>query len=91
MNETRRADPLAVLASTAERAEPELAAIVQAENDDAEARSLGMIGERFADVADMATAGRTATMLDRLVHAGSGVAPTTRRLTCSPRCVIMTT
>ena len=71
VNETRRADPLAVLAASAERAEPDLAAIVQAEHDDAEARSLATIGERFADVAELATAGRTATMLDRLVGDGT--------------------
>ena len=71
VNETRRADPLGVLAATAERAEPDLAAIVQAEHDTAEAQSLATIGERFADVAEQATAGRTATMLDRLLGDGT--------------------
>jgi len=70
-NETARRDPLGVLAATAERAEPDLAAIVQAEQDTAEAASLATIGERFADVAEQATAGRTATMLDRLLGDGA--------------------
>jgi len=71
VNETVRRDPLGVLATTAERAEPDLAAIMQAEQDTAEAQSLVTIGERFADVAEQATAGRTATMLDRLVGDGT--------------------
>jgi len=70
-NETARRDPLGVLAATAERAEPDLAAIVQAEQDTAEAASLATIGGRFADVAEQATAGRTATMLDRLLGDGA--------------------
>jgi hypothetical protein len=71
VNETPRRDPLAVLAATMERDEPDLAAIVQAEHDTAEAGSLATIGERFADVAEQATAGRTAAMLDRLVDDGT--------------------
>ena len=71
VNQTPRRDPLAVLAATMERDEPDLAAIVQAEHDTAEASSLATIGERFADVAEQATAGRTATMLDRLVDDGT--------------------
>ena len=79
VNQTRRAEPLAVLANTAERAEPDLAAIVHAEQDAAEAQSLATIGERFADVAEQATAGRTATMLDRL--AGDGTLTAAQRAT----------
>jgi conjugative relaxase-like TrwC/TraI family protein len=71
VNQTRRADPLAVLANTAERAEPDLAAIVHAEQDADQAASLATLGERFADIAEQATAGRTATMLDRLVGDGT--------------------
>jgi hypothetical protein len=71
VNQTPRRDSLAVLAATMERDEPDLAAIVQAEHDTAEAQSLATIGERFADVAEQATAGRTATMLDRLVDDGT--------------------
>jgi conjugative relaxase-like TrwC/TraI family protein len=71
VNQTVRRDPLGVLTATAERAEPDLAAIVQAEHDTAEAASLATIGQRFADVAEQATAGRTATMLDRLVGDGT--------------------
>jgi hypothetical protein len=68
VNQTARQDPLGVLAGTAERADPDLAATVHAEQDAAEAASLRTIAERFADAAELATAGRTATMLDRLVH-----------------------
>ena len=71
VNQTRRADPLAVLAATAERAEPEAAALTHADDDVAQARSLRSVGELFADAAEIATAGRTATMLDRLTHDGT--------------------
>ena len=71
VNETVRRDPLGVLAGTAERAGPDLAAIIEAEQNAAEAASLRTIAERFADVAEIATAGRTATMLDRFVHDGT--------------------
>jgi hypothetical protein len=70
VNETPRRDPLGVLAASAERAEPGLAAIVEAEDDQAEARSLRSIAELFTDAAELATAGRTAAMLDRLTHDG---------------------
>lgn len=71
VNETPRRDPLGVLAANIERDEPELAAIIEAEQNRDEAASLRTIGERFADAAELATAGRTATMLDRLVHDGA--------------------
>src|SRR6266536_2718215 len=71
VNHTRRQDPLGMLAANIERDEPDLAAVVQAEHDTADAASLATIGERFADVAEQATAGRTATMLDRLVDDGT--------------------
>jgi conjugative relaxase-like TrwC/TraI family protein len=71
VNQTRRQDPVGMLAANIERDEPDLAAIVQAEHDTADAASLATIGERFADVAEQATAGRTANMLDRLVDAGT--------------------
>jgi conjugative relaxase-like TrwC/TraI family protein len=71
VNQTRRADPVAVLAATVERAEPDLAAIIYAEQDAADAQSLATIAERFADAAEQATAGRTATMLDRLTGDGT--------------------
>src|SRR6266536_2727406 len=79
VNETVLRDPLGVLAATAERAQPDLAAIIQAEQDAAEAQFLATIGERFADVAEQATAGRTATMLDRL--AGDGTLTPAQRAT----------
>ncbi len=71
VNETPRRDPLGMLAANMERDEPELAAIIEAEQNAADAASLRTIGERFADVAELATAGRTATMLDRLVNDGA--------------------
>ena len=70
VNHTERSDPLAVLAASIARAEPEVAAIVEAEQDAATAASVATIGERFADAAELATAGRTATTLDRLVDDG---------------------
>jgi conjugative relaxase-like TrwC/TraI family protein len=70
VNQTARRDPLGVLAANMERDEPELAAIIEAEQNDTDAGSLRTIGERFADVTALATAGRTATLLDRLVHDG---------------------
>jgi conjugative relaxase-like TrwC/TraI family protein len=71
VNQTPRRDPIGVLAANIERDEPELAAIIEAENNAADAASLRTIGERFADVAELASAGRTATMLDRLVNDGT--------------------
>jgi len=71
VNQTVRRDPLGVLAATADRAEPDLAAIVQAEQNADQAASLATIGQRFADIAEQATAGRTAAMLDRLVGDGT--------------------
>ncbi len=71
VNETPRRDSLGMLAANMERDEPELAAIIEAEQNAADAASLRTIGERFADVAELATAGRTATMLDRLVNDGA--------------------
>jgi conjugative relaxase-like TrwC/TraI family protein len=70
VNSTPRQDPLGVLVTAAERAEPDLAAIVHAEHNQAEAASLATIGDRFADACELATAGRTATLLDRLVDDG---------------------
>ena len=71
VNETDHRDPLGVLAANLDRDEPELAAIVEAEQNAADAASLRTIAERFTDVAELATAGRTATMLDRLVNDGA--------------------
>ena len=70
-NQVVHRDPLAVLARPDERAEPGVAAIVEAEQNQAEAESLRTAAERFADVCEQATAGRTATMLDRLVDRGA--------------------
>jgi conjugative relaxase-like TrwC/TraI family protein len=71
LNQTPRQDPLGLLAANIEGDELELAAIITAEHNAADAASLRTIAERFADVAELATAGRTATMLDRLVYDGT--------------------
>ncbi|GAA5026116.1 MobF family relaxase [Actinopolymorpha pittospori] len=63
-------DPLAVLAGAFEVAQDDLAAAAEAEDSAAEAASIRTAAERFADVAELATAGRAAASLDRLVHAG---------------------
>jgi conjugative relaxase-like TrwC/TraI family protein len=76
-NQITRRDPLAVLATNDERAGVERAAIAEAEESSAEAGSLRAAAERFADVAELATVGRTATMLDRLVDDGV-LSPTQR-------------
>jgi conjugative relaxase-like TrwC/TraI family protein len=71
VHEVLRQDPLAVLTSSAERAETELAAIAEAEQNAADAASIRTAAERLADAAELATAGRTAAMLDRLVDQGA--------------------
>jgi conjugative relaxase-like TrwC/TraI family protein len=71
VNQTTRRDPLGVLAANLERDTPELAALVEAETNAAEASSLRTIAERFADIAELATTARTATALDRLVNDGA--------------------
>jgi hypothetical protein len=62
-----RQDPLGVLATTDEQVEAEFAAIVQAERNARDAASIRTAAERLADAAEIATAGRTQAMLDRLV------------------------
>jgi conjugative relaxase-like TrwC/TraI family protein len=71
VNQTPRRDPVGMLAANLERDSPELAALVEAETNAAEAASLRTVAERFADVAELATARRTATALDRLVNDGA--------------------
>jgi hypothetical protein len=70
VNQTPHRDTVGMLSANLERDEPELAAIVEAETSAAETSSLRSLAERFADVAELATAGRTATQLDRLVNDG---------------------
>jgi hypothetical protein len=69
-NQVQRRDPLAVL-SRADADELEeltgLAAVAQAARSAAEAVSLRTLHERFVDACQLGTAGRTATLLDRLV------------------------
>ncbi|GAA2755881.1 MobF family relaxase [Actinopolymorpha rutila] len=63
-------DPLAVLAGAFEAAHDELAATAEAEDSATRAASIRAAADRFADVAELATAARTATSLDRLVDDG---------------------
>ncbi|MEQ4205786.1 MobF family relaxase [Actinopolymorpha sp. B9G3] len=69
-NQVQHRDPLAVLGAAYERTTDDLAAIAEADTSHAEAASIQTPGERFADVADLAVAGRTATCLDRLTQDG---------------------
>jgi conjugative relaxase-like TrwC/TraI family protein len=68
-NQVERRDPLAVLsrADTDQHQIAELAATAQAEYHRAEAESLRTLNERFSDACEVATAGRTAAILDQLV------------------------
>ncbi|WP_020578886.1 hypothetical protein [Actinopolymorpha alba] len=64
-------DPIAVLSAAYEVEHLEdVAAVVEAEESAEEAASIRTAGERFADVAALATASRAATSLDRLVDDG---------------------
>jgi conjugative relaxase-like TrwC/TraI family protein len=67
-NQVDRRDPLAVLsrADDDEHQLADLAAIAQAEHHRAEAESLRTLAERFIDACEVATAGRTAAILDQL-------------------------
>jgi conjugative relaxase-like TrwC/TraI family protein len=71
VNQMPRRDPVGMLAANLERDDPELAALVEAETNAAEAATLRTIAERFADVAELAATARTATALDRLVNDGA--------------------
>jgi len=71
VHQVTRQDPLAVLATGERQVEAELAAIVQAERNAADAASIRTAAERLADAAEIATAGRTQAMLDRLVDDGT--------------------
>jgi conjugative relaxase-like TrwC/TraI family protein len=68
-NQVERRDPLAVLSRSDEdeRQLAEQAALAQAEHHQSEAQSLRTLHERFTDACEVATAGRTATLLDQLV------------------------
>lgn len=68
--EAQRRDPLAVLAGSLDAAEPDRAAIVEAEASAAEMGSVRTPAERLAHVAELAVAGRTTAMLDRLTGEG---------------------
>jgi hypothetical protein len=63
--------PQAVLAGAFETADPQLSALAQAAQSDVEAEAVRTPAELFADAAELATAGRTATWLDELVTDGT--------------------
>jgi hypothetical protein len=70
VNTTAREDPITVLLGADECAEDEVAALVEAERSAAQVASLRTAAERFSDAAEVATAGRTSALLDRLVDDG---------------------
>lgn len=68
--ETLHRSPVALLAGVLETEDPNRSALAQAVDSAAEAQSVRTPGELFADAAQLATAGRTASWLDQL--AGDG-------------------
>ena len=62
--------PAAVLAGVFETSDPQRSALAQAVDSATEAESVRTPGELFADAAQLATAGRTASWLDQLVNDG---------------------
>jgi conjugative relaxase-like TrwC/TraI family protein len=66
-----RRSPQAVLAGAFETADPQLSALAVAADSVAEAEAVRTPAELFADAAELATAGRTATWLDELVSDGT--------------------
>ena len=62
--------PAAVLAGVFETSDPQRSALAQAVDSATEAESVRTPGELFADAAQIATAGRTASWLDQLVNDG---------------------
>lgn len=63
-------DPMAVLVGSLELAQPDRAAVEEMEASAEEMGSVVTAGERFACVSEMAVAGRTAALLDRLTDEG---------------------
>ena len=62
--------PAAVLAGVFETSDPQRSALAQAVDSATEAESVRTPAELFADAAQLATAGRTASWLDQLVEDG---------------------
>ena len=62
--------PDAVLAGLFENSDPQRSALARAVNSAAEAEAIRTPAELFADASQLATAGRTASWLDQLVHDG---------------------
>jgi hypothetical protein len=63
--------PQAVLAGAYATADPQLSALVRAAESKAETEAMRTSAELFADAAELATAGRTASWLDELVSDGT--------------------
>ncbi len=70
VNQVAHRDPVTVIATTLEIAQPERSALATADQSRAEAESIRTPGELFADACELATAGRTAGWLDHLVDTG---------------------
>jgi conjugative relaxase-like TrwC/TraI family protein len=70
VNRVMHRDPVTVIASAFDLAQPEQSALATAAESQAEAESIRTPGELFVDGCEQATAGRTARWLDELVDAG---------------------
>jgi conjugative relaxase-like TrwC/TraI family protein len=69
-NQVQHREAKAVLASAFETAEPEKSALATAVEAEQDAQSIKTQAELFADAAELATAGRTARLLDQLAADG---------------------
>jgi conjugative relaxase-like TrwC/TraI family protein len=69
-NQVQHREAKAVLASAFETAEPEKSALATAVEAEQDAQSIKTPAELFADAAELATAGRTARLLDQLAADG---------------------
>ena len=70
VNRVLHRDPLTVVASAFDNAQPERSALATAADSTTEAESIRTPAELFADACEMATAGRTSRWLDELVDRG---------------------
>ena len=70
VNQVQHREAKAVLASAFETAEPEKSALATAVEAEQDAQSIKTPAELFADAAELATAGRTARLLDQLTADG---------------------
>jgi conjugative relaxase-like TrwC/TraI family protein len=70
VNQVAHRDPVTVIATAFEIAQPEQSALATAARSQAEVESIRTPGELFADACELATAGRTAGWLDELTVSG---------------------